>query len=148
MFGIPVGSLPYLCSELLEASQSLRYANKHIGRIPSIQLQLYIDVSREYLQPKMHNEFLFLNREGADYIVTDNDPNLMYENWESLGMNPKFCHYLTIMKKSEEIPSIHDTWSQHQCRVKNRTLQYREPPVHSKIIGPMHTKMGISTGTF
>ena len=142
IFGIPIGSLPYLCSELLEASPSLRYANKYIGRIPSIQLQLYIDVSRENLQPKMHNEFLFSNREGADYIVTDNDPNLMYENWESLGMNPKFCRYLTIMKNSEEIPSIQDTWSPHQCRVKNRDFVVSRTPSAFKDYWPNAYKDG------
>ena len=37
VFGIPIGSLSYLCSELLESSPSLRNANTHIARISTVQ---------------------------------------------------------------------------------------------------------------
>ena len=48
VFGIPVGSLPYLCAELLEKSPSLRATNELIGRIPSLQFQLWgtLDLSK------------------------------------------------------------------------------------------------------
>ena len=50
VFGIPVGSLPYLCSELLEVSSNLRDASKYIGKVPSFQLQLNVDETRDSLE--------------------------------------------------------------------------------------------------
>ena len=37
VYGIPVGSLPFLCEELLEKSPSLRATNEYIERVPSLQ---------------------------------------------------------------------------------------------------------------
>ena len=41
VYSIPVGSLPFLCGDLLDKSPSLRATNDHVGRIPSFQLQLW-----------------------------------------------------------------------------------------------------------
>ena len=40
VFGIPVGTLPYLCEELLEKSPSLRATNELIGRIPILTISV------------------------------------------------------------------------------------------------------------
>ena len=104
VFGIPVGSLPYLCSELLEVSPKLRDASKHMGKVPSFQLQLNVDETRENLESKSHRDIVDPRRENAVYMLSDNDPHLKFESWESLRMNPKSIAYITTMKSTEEIP--------------------------------------------
>ena len=104
VFGIPVGSLPYLCSELLEVSSSLRDASKHMGKIPSFQLQLTVDETRDKLESKLYRDIVDPKRENAVYMVADNDPHLKLESWQSIKMSPKSIAYITTMKSAKEIP--------------------------------------------
>ena len=41
VYGIPVGTLSFLCEELLEESPSLWGTNENIERVPSLQIQLW-----------------------------------------------------------------------------------------------------------
>ena len=55
VYGIPVGSLPYLCEELWRKVPVLGQQNEFIGRIPSLQFQLWgtLDLDdwlKEYFQ--------------------------------------------------------------------------------------------------
>ena len=118
IFGIPIGSLSYLCSELLEVSQSLRDTNKHIGRTASVQLQLWTDVASENLMLDSYNEIIDPNRDNVDYLIGNMDANLKLENWKSLGMNPRGCTHFLFFKKDEEIPPSNYTLFPHQCKEK------------------------------
>ena len=51
--GIPLASIPYVGSELLEVSSALRDTVKHVERIPSLNVQLYLDVPRGHLGSKI-----------------------------------------------------------------------------------------------
>ena len=104
VFGIPVGSLPYLCSELLEVSLNLRDASKYMGKVPSFQLQLNVDETRDSLESKTHRDIVDPKRDNAVYMLSDNDPHIKFESWESLGKNPKSVAYITTMKSTEDIP--------------------------------------------
>ena len=104
VFGIPVGSLPYLCPELLEVSPNLRDASKYMGKVPSFQLQLHVDETRYRLENKMYRDIVDPNRQKAVFMLSDNDPHLKLESWESLGKNPKSVAYITTMKSTEDTP--------------------------------------------
>ena len=113
VFGIPVGSLPYLCSELLEASPSLRNTNTYIGRTSSAQLQMWGDIAMtQSMTP------CFYSSAEQDFMVSTGDPGLKLENWESLGINPKNLQYVTFVEDIDEIPPSNHTWFPHECREK------------------------------
>ena len=100
-------------------SQSLQDTNKHIGRIASVQLQLWTDVARENLMLDSYNEFLDPNRDNVDHVIGNMDANLKVEDWKSLGMNPRGCtHFVFFKKDKEEIPPSNYTWFPHQCKEK------------------------------
>ena len=113
VFGIPVGSLPYLCSELLEASPSLSNANKYIGRIASVQLQMWGNIAMSQSMTPC-----FYSSAEQDFVVSSGDPNLRLEDWESLGTNPKNCQYVTFVNDIDKIPPSNHTWFPHECRKK------------------------------
>ena len=116
VFGIPIGSLPYLGSELLETSQSLRDATKHIGRTSSVQVQLWTDIARENLMSDSYIEFLDSNRETVDYTIGYAEVNLKLEDWKSLQMKPKSCTYFVFLKDIKELPPSNYTLFPHDCK--------------------------------
>ena len=102
VFGIPVGSIPHIGSELLEVSPVLRDTVQHVGRIPSLQVQLYLDAPRDNIESKYYKKLL--DPEKTYYVQGDADRNLMYEDWEYLGVDPKTCQYICLMLSSGETP--------------------------------------------
>ena len=65
--GIPIGSIPHIGSELLEVSSALRDSVQHLGRIPSLQVQLYLDAPRE--QIVMENYIYFVDHDKSQYVL-------------------------------------------------------------------------------
>ena len=108
--GLPVGSIPHVGSELLEVSPALRDTVQHVGRIPSLQVQLYLDVPREKIKAPYYNRLF--DPEETYYVLGYADPNLLYEDWESQGAHPQICQYITFIKTVEEIP--------YNCRQNNK----------------------------
>ena len=98
VFGIGIGSLPYLCLELLEVSSALRDTNQYVGRVPSSQFQLYTDVARQEIESEHYKPIVDPKDVNVDYMSSGADANLMHENWEPLGVNPQTCEYHVFMK--------------------------------------------------
>ena len=104
VFGIPVGSLSSLCAQLLEKSPSLRATNKHIGRVPSLQFQLWgtLDLG-QWLQTQIINRLLDPMHRKEVYVTVDNSDILKTENWESFGLRPEHFLYITFGQSVQEI---------------------------------------------
>ena len=122
VYGIPVGSLPYLCEELLEKSPSLRATNDYIGRIPSLQFQLWgtLDLDdwlKEYFQHRLLDP---IHKKEA-YVVGNFDDILKTEDWETLGLKPEHLVYFTFGQKVEQIPpSNYTSFPQEQMEKVKR----------------------------
>ena len=110
VYGIPVGSLPFLCAELLDKSPSLRAANTHVGRIPSFQLQLWgtFDIE-DYIKGEFIHRLLDTNQRKEVDIVFFNDDVLKSEDWKSLA--PKHLLYILSIRGSSyyKIPPRYNT---------------------------------------
>ena len=100
VFGIPVGSIPYVGSELLEVSPSLRDTVQHVGRIPSLQVQLYLDVTRENVMSE--ENIYWLEHDKSMFLLSGNDQNLINEDWKPSGADPKICQDISFMLNSKE----------------------------------------------
>ena len=107
VYGIPVGSLPSLCAQLLEKNPSLKATNGHIDRLPSFQLQFWGTAEFEdYMQNRL--KYRLLNAQHRKhYIIFYNDDLLESEDWKSQGLEPKHLLYITSMQNIShfKIPS-------------------------------------------
>ena len=103
VYGIPVGSLPFLCEELLEKSPSLRATNEYIERVPSLQIQLWgnFDLD-EYEGSELQYRLMDLLKEKEVHLIYNNDAVLKTEDWGNL--KPKHLLYTPFRPKIEEIP--------------------------------------------
>ena len=105
VYGIPVGSLPFLCPELLGKSPSLKATNEHIGRVPSLQFQLWgtLDLEDWSKEQYVHRLLDPMQREEF-YVVVDNSDILKTENWGTIGLKPEHLLYITFGQNVGEIP--------------------------------------------
>ena len=103
VYGIAVGSLPFLCEELLEKSPSLRATNEYIERVPSLQIQLWghFDLD-EYEGSELQYRLMDLLKEKEVHLIYNNDAVLKTEDWGNL--KPKHLLYTPFRPKIEEIP--------------------------------------------
>ena len=100
--GIPIDSINHIGSELLEVSPALIETVQHIGRIPSLQVQLYLDVLREKISHKYNDYNILLDHDKSVFMWATNDDNLMLEDWESSGADPKTCQHVLFMMSTQE----------------------------------------------
>ena len=86
VYGIPVASLPFLCAELMEKSPSLRATNEYVGRIPSLQLQLWgtFDL-QDYQKTHLIHRLLDTNQRKEVNVLFDDDDVLKSEDWQNLN---------------------------------------------------------------
>ena len=126
VYGIPVGTLPFLCEELLEKSPSLRATNEYIGRVPSLQFQLWgtldlEDWSKEQLQHRLLDPM----HKKEVYVLVDNDDILKTEDWETSDLKPEHLVYFTFGQNVTEIPpSKYTSFPKEQMdEVKRSSMQ-------------------------
>ena len=105
VYGIPVGSLPFLCPELLENSSSLKEMNDHIGTVASLHIQLWSTMDLEYYERKHLR--LQLER-NEHHIVCDEEDILKTEDWKTLALEPKHLLYFLSKTKFPDGPIPHD----------------------------------------
>ena len=105
VYGIPVGSLPFLCGELLGKSPSLRATNKYIGRVPSLQFQLwgmmdFSDWPNTYYQHRLLDPM----QRKQSFVLIESQYLLKTEDWETLNLKPDHLVSFVILKNVTEIP--------------------------------------------
>ena len=126
VYGIPVGSLPFLCAELLEKSPSLKATNGHIGRVPSLQFQLWGTLDLEdWKNERYVHRLLDPMQRQAVYGVEDKSDVLKTENWETIGLKPEHLLYIIFNQNVVEIPlSNYTSFTQEQMKkVKRSSMQ-------------------------
>ena len=150
VYGIPVGSLAYLCPELLDKSPSLRATNEHIGRTSSVNLQFWGTPDLEYDPSKSFNYRMLDSKQRKSYITFHFDDILKSEDWKSQGLEPKNLLYITSMPDIShlEIPSRHNTSFPKQMTKEMKDLYIQRLPEVLKSISPNSFKMESSTGLF
>ena len=115
VFGISVASLPFLCSQLLEASPSLRSTHQHVGTTASQITVVWFDISaQKYITPEYFMKELKF--EFSDPMIYARRQITKFENWERIGQNAQFSIWLTAMQNIEDIPSN----SEHNFLYRNK----------------------------
>ena len=110
VYGIPVGSLPFLCGELLEKSPSLRATNECIERAPSLQIQLWGNFDlHKWADPEMQFQYRLFDplKEKEISLVYENGGVVKTEDWTNL--KPEHLLYTTFLYNLEEIQGRNHT---------------------------------------
>ena len=103
VYGIPVGTLSFLCEELLEKSPSLRATNENIVRVPSLQIQLWGNFDlHEYESSELKHILVDIVKEKAVHLIYNNDAFVKLEDWGNL--KPKHILYTPSNSTVNEIP--------------------------------------------
>ena len=148
VYGIPVGSLPFLCGELLEKSPSLKKVSEHIGKVPSLQFQLWGTLDLEDWKKELYVHRLTdpMQRQAV-YGIADNDDILKTENWETIGLKPEQLLYIIFNQHVVGIPPSNDTLFPHEQMEKVKRSSIHEIQEILKGISPNSFQDGVFNWT-
>ena len=145
VYGIPVGTLAYLCPELLDKSPSLRAANEQIGRVPFFNLQFWGTPDLEYDPSKSFNYRILDAKERHPYLTFHYDDVLKSEDWKSQGLEPKHLLYIVYMPDISHLdfPPRNNTSFPKQMTKEMKDLYMQTLPEVLKSISPNSFQDGV-----